>query len=185
MSRWPWSREPVAGRHWRNDAALRRDVRALLRRLRIGAPLDVAVLCDRLGEDRGHEIHLHAADLPASVSGLWMKRELKPDLILYQRLTTPAHQEHIILHEVGHVIAGHGGVDPTALLRAEQAAAAGEERELHLGYGSAVEREAEMVATVVRQWCLLLENLAVRVDSDADHADRRLRSAFDDRQAWL
>lgn len=161
MSGWLNRRPAEPGRRWRSDAALRRDVRAMLRRLRIGAPLDVEVLCDRLGEERGHPIHLHEADLPASVSGLWLKREKKPDLILYQRKTTYEHQDHIILHEIGHIIAGHGGADPGALLRAEQAAASGEERELHLGYSSAVEREAEMVATVVRQWCLLLENLAV------------------------
>ncbi|WP_231974550.1 hypothetical protein [Pseudonocardia sp. HH130630-07] len=54
-----------------------------------------------------------------------------------------------------------------------------------MGYSSAIEREAEMVATVIRQWCLLLENLAVTVPADEDHAQSRLRAAFDDHQAWL
>ncbi|MEB3371321.1 hypothetical protein [Saccharopolyspora mangrovi] len=175
-------------RGWRNDLQLRRGVKSLLRELELDAPLDVRELCNRLGQRRGRPIKLRAYPLPApGVFGLWIGTA-DADYILYQRDTTVAHQEHIILHEIGHIISGHGSdeadddiwqqifpnIPPEIVLRALR----------RDGYGPAFEREAEMVATVIKEWATLLERLQFSPDRKTDAA-RRLRGAFDDHQGWL
>ncbi len=175
-------------RGWRNDLQLRRGVKQLLRELDLDAPLDVDELCERLGQSRGRPIKLRAYPLPApGVFGLWIGTA-DTDYILYQRDTTVAHQEHIILHEIGHIISGHGSdendddiwqqifpdIPPEIVLRALR----------RDGYGPAFEREAEMVATVIKEWATLLDRLQFSPDQKTDAA-RRLRGAFDDHQGWL
>jgi hypothetical protein len=175
-------------RAWRNDLQLRRGVKRILRDLEIGAPLDVRLLCQRLAEQRGRAIELIPYPLPVpGAFGLWIGTA-DSDYILYQRDTTPAHQEHIILHEIGHIISGHGNdesdddlweqlfpdLSPDMIRRALR-------RE---GYDQAVEREAEMVATVIKEWATLLERLSFAPDRNSVAA-RRLRGAFDDHQGWL
>ncbi|MBB5155934.1 hypothetical protein [Saccharopolyspora phatthalungensis] len=173
---------------WRNDLQLRRGVKQILRELNIDSPLDVRVLCERLGQQRGRPIRLVPYPLPVpGVFGLWIGT-VDVDYILYQRDTTTAHQEHIILHEVGHIISGHGGnehdsdiwsqlfpdIPPDMVRRALR----------RDGYGPAFEREAEMVATVIKEWATLLDRLKLTPDRKTDAA-QRLRGAFDDHQGWL
>lgn len=175
-------------RGWRNDLHLRRGVKQLLRELELEAPLDVRVLCERLAQRRGRPIKLVAYPLPVpGAFGLWVGTA-DADYILYQRNTTTAHQEHIILHEVGHIISGHGSdendddiwgqlfpdIPPEMVRRALR-------RE---GYGLTIEREAEMVATVIKEWATLLDRLQFSPDHQGETA-RRLRGAFDDHQGWL
>lgn len=175
-------------RGWRNDLQLRRGVKQLLRELDLDAPLDVSVLCERLAQRRGRPIRLMPYALPVpGVFGLWVGTA-STDYILYQNATTPAHQDHIILHEVGHIISGHSSNDddddiwrqlfpdlPPDLVR----------RALRRdGYGPDYEREAEMVATVIKEWATLLDRLRVSTDRGTDAA-RTLQGAFDDHQGWL
>ncbi|WP_081916071.1 hypothetical protein [Saccharothrix sp. NRRL B-16314] len=175
-------------RHWRGEAHLRRGVKQLLRELDIGAPLDVRLLCRRLSEHRKRAINLVAYPLPTpGAFGLWIGTHTE-DYVLYQRDTTPAHQEHIILHELGHIISEHGGDEddddlwaqifpdiPTDIvLRALR-------RE---GYSAVAEREAEMVATVIKEWAVLLEGLGAGGRSTTG-AGRLVSGAFDDHQGWL
>lgn len=177
-----------ARRRWRNDLQLRRGVKQLLRDLDIGAPLDVPLLCERLAQHRGRPIRLVSYPLPTpGAFGLWIGTA-EEDYVLYQRDTTPAHQEHIILHELGHIISDHSSDEddddiwsqifpdiPTAVvLRALR-------RE---GYDLAAEREAEMVATVIKEWATLLDRLDTGRGKQTA-AGRRLSGAFDDHQGWL
>lgn len=175
-------------RGWRNDLQLRRGVKQLLRELQITPPLDVRVLCDRLARRRERPIRLVPYPLPVpGAFGLWVGTT-DADYVLYQKDTTTAHQEHIILHEVGHIISGHNSdetdddiwgqifpdIPPEIVHRALR-------RE---GYGPEVEREAEMVATVIKEWATLLDQLKFSPDRATDTA-QRLRGAFDDHQGWL
>lgn len=175
-------------RGWRNDLQLRRGVKHILRELDIDSPLDVHVLCERLGERRGHPIRLVPYPLPVpGVFGLWIGTA-DADYILYQRDTTTAHHEHIILHEVGHIISGHDSdehdsdiwsqlfpdIPPEMVRRALR----------RDGYGPSVEREAEMVATVIKEWATLLDRLKFTPDRKT-HTAQRLRGAFDDHQGWI
>jgi hypothetical protein len=173
-------------RTWRNDLQLRRSVKQLLSELELDVPLNIRVLCDRLGERRGQPIKLLPYPLPVpGVFGLWLSMPTA-DYILYQKNTTRGHQEHIILHEIGHIISGHKGNEddndiatqlfpdlPPDLIR----------RHLRRdGYEPAFEREAEMVATVIKEWATLLEHLEF---TSYRKSDRRIRGAFDDHQGWL
>lgn len=96
------------------------DRRSQLKRLRkagarriaeLGLPEvdDVAELCRHLGEVRDRPITLVPMQMPAShPCGMWVAAR-DEDLIFYDANTTSAHQEHIILHELGHIICCHRG----------------------------------------------------------------------------
>lgn len=175
-------------RGWRNDLQLKRGVKQLLRSLDLDPPLDVRVLCQRLAHQRERPIRLIPYPLPApGAFGLWVGTA-DADYILYQRETTSAHQDHIILHEVGHLISDHHSdaddddlwnqlfpdIPPEIVHRALR-------RE---GYEPAAEREAEMVATVIKEWATLLDHLNAGPDRGTITA-HRLSGAFDDHQGWV
>ncbi|WP_267241631.1 toxin [Streptomyces sp. PR69] len=70
---------------------------------------DVAELCRHLSEIRDRPITLVPMQMPASQPcGMWVAAR-DEDLIFYDANTTSAHQEHIILHELGHIICCHRG----------------------------------------------------------------------------
>lgn len=83
-------------------------VEALLAGLEISAPFDVEQFCLDVAARRGRRIHLKAVntdavDLPSGV----VYEMSAADVILYDSTTSPYHQKAIILHEIGHLIAGH------------------------------------------------------------------------------
>ncbi|MDQ3405797.1 MAG: toxin [Actinomycetota bacterium] len=72
-------------------------------------PCDLPTLCRRLGELRDRRITLVPMPMPAShPCGMWVAAQ-EEDLIFFDANTTSAHQEHIILHELGHIICCHRG----------------------------------------------------------------------------
>lgn len=78
--------------------------------LALPTPCDVATLCRTLEDGRNRPIVLVPLPMPASYPcGMWVAAEVE-DLIFYDTNTTSAHQEHIIMHELGHIICGHHGV---------------------------------------------------------------------------
>jgi hypothetical protein len=88
-----------------------RRIRALARGLRLPDPFDVAELCRTVGADRGRAIIL--AELPMAAAGpcgLWLATATA-DVICYERATSALHQQHIVLHEIGHILSGHGEPD--------------------------------------------------------------------------
>lgn len=107
-------------RNTRKERSADQDRRSQLKRLRkagtrriaeLDLPMmaDVAELCSYLGEIRGRPITLVPMQMPAShPCGMWVAAH-DEDLIFYDANTTSAHQEHIILHELGHIICCHRG----------------------------------------------------------------------------
>ncbi len=72
---------------------------------------DVRELCDRVGDQRGRSIALLPLPMSASgACGLWMAGS-RADYICYERDTTPVHQTHIVLHELGHILCEHPGAE--------------------------------------------------------------------------
>ncbi|GAA0245224.1 hypothetical protein GCM10010492_50720 [Saccharothrix mutabilis subsp. mutabilis] len=68
---------------------------------------DVHGLCAELGARRRRPILLLGTPLGAlGVSGLWLAAD-HADVICYESDTSRPHQEHIILHELGHILHGH------------------------------------------------------------------------------
>jgi hypothetical protein len=170
-----------------SERVLRRRCRSLLRQLDVRPPLDVSEVCARLGTLRGRPIHLLAHPLPASGPfGVWLSTPAA-DYIVYQKHTSRPHQAHIILHELGHLIADHRGdeedndvlqliypdLDPDVVRRA-----------LHrTSYDNAQERDAETVATIILQWASVLDPMAYRLS--ATQAGQRLQGGLGDRMGWL
>lgn len=93
--------------HPLTTAELRELCLKMLSDLDIVPPLTASTLCERLGESRGRPIKLVAAEVftTASVGHLICKR--RRDLIVYQRDAPPGQQDHVIYHEVLHLIRDH------------------------------------------------------------------------------
>jgi hypothetical protein len=144
-------------------------------------------MCARLGTLRGRPISLLAHPLPASGPfGVWLSAPAA-DHIVYQERTSRPHQVHIILHELGHVIADHHSdeqdddvlqmlypdIDPDVVHRVLR----------RTSYDVAQERDAEAVATIILQWASVLDPLASRLSPSL--AGQRLQGGLGDRMGWL
>ncbi|QMU70617.1 hypothetical protein [Streptacidiphilus sp. P02-A3a] len=92
-----------------DDRELRRYCAEVVGRLDVPAPFNVNDLCDRLEEDRGRAISLVPMSLPVrqgTPCGLWVATA-EVDYILFEKDTSRTHQEHIVSHEIGHLLLGH------------------------------------------------------------------------------
>lgn len=93
-------------------------------------------------------------DFP-DVMGMWVATDTM-DLIMYEQSTTPPHQDHIILHELSHLLCDHfrdslpdadhmrsllPDLDPAMIRRMLGRA----------GYSADEEREAELLASIIAQ----------------------------------
>jgi len=86
---------------------LRRICAARVEALDLPFPFDVHKLCKSVERARGRMIHLVPRTLPAgSPSGLCVSTNVG-DYIFYESQTSALHQEHIILHEIGHLLCEH------------------------------------------------------------------------------
>ena len=85
-----------------------RAVRELDTAVGIPRPFDLDVLLDRLEQRRGKPIDLHETPTLGGKGpcGLWIQQADR-DVIAFAADTSAVHQSHIILHELGHMIAGH------------------------------------------------------------------------------
>ncbi|MBG0565562.1 hypothetical protein [Actinoplanes aureus] len=89
------------------DRTLRQRCETILAELELPDAADVRDLCDLVAQRQGRPIHLLAENLPTgSPCGLAVRTE-RFDAILYEAGTSRLHQEHIIRHELGHLICGH------------------------------------------------------------------------------
>ncbi|MFF2503493.1 hypothetical protein ACFVTY_08975 [Streptomyces sp. NPDC058067] len=119
--------------------------------------------------------------------GLWIETEWA-DVVVFQRETTQLHQDHIILHEIGHILADHRGLvveadhwadmlpglRAGAILRVLQ----------RCTYGTDEENEAELVATIICEWASVLDQVTPTLD-EGDAATQRVVSALGDHRGWL
>lgn len=177
------------------ERQLRRQCRRLLQDLGIRPPLDVVELCDRVGRRRGRPIRLVPHPLPVpGPFGVWIA-SAAADYVLYQEATSKVHQNHIILHELGHILAGHRSDEPDDTMVAEVLQASLRRRFPDLKpdvvrralfrtcYDSEYEREAETVATIILEWASVLDRVALWSSPTA--ATRRIEIALGDRLGWL
>ena len=172
-----------------SDRKLRKRCRAMLRDLDVRPPLDVRDLCARLAERRGRPIRLlaHPIKVPGPF-GLWFMTE-SMDAIFYQRETTRPHQDHIILHEIGHIIADHPsdeGDDQAWDALTPDERPDGTTRALRRTcYDSAYEREAELIATFILEWASVLNPLHPSARTSGDLGAERLGSSLSHHQGWM
>jgi Zn-dependent peptidase ImmA (M78 family) len=153
------------------EGALRRRCRRLLRELDVRPPLDVRDLCDRLAASRGKPIRLvpYPIEVPGPF-GLWFATD-SADFVVFQQETTKPHQDHIILHELGHMIAEHPSDDEsTAFVKRRTC------------YDSEHEREAELIATIILEWASVLDTVhGGRQDPTVD----RLGDSLSHHHGWV
>ncbi|MFK8850350.1 hypothetical protein [Streptomyces sp. Ac-502] len=123
-----------------------------LRGLHIPRPFELGAFLDRLAEQRGRPIHLEPqVTPPAGPCGLWIATR-RADYVFHDAATTALHRDHIVLHEVGHMLSGHSN-----LLSGEAAHALVPDLdpasvESVLGrshYSDQDEQEAEMIASLI------------------------------------
>ncbi len=152
-----------------NLRALRRRCEERLRDLELPVPFDVRAFCDRVAARRGRPVYLRPIVTHSGPWGFWAAGTVA-DYLFYESVTSPLHQEHIILHELAHLICGHR---PTPLTRPELLAGifpslSPETVQQILGrvaYTTAEEQEAEVLASV------LLERIGATRSAAAPSAD--------------
>lgn len=77
-------------------------------------PFDAQLLCANISRSRGRALRLMPVPegTPAGMPcGMWAATETA-DWVWYDASTSPAHQRHIVAHELAHVLCDHsGGMD--------------------------------------------------------------------------
>ncbi|WP_026254928.1 ImmA/IrrE family metallo-endopeptidase [Salinispora arenicola] len=137
-------------------ANLRRRCQRLINDLEIPEPFDLDCFRRQLAGQRGRPLKispLPALAEPGFVSGVWVATE-NADYILYNARTSPLHQRHIIMHEVGHMIFRHNEHElPEGVMRSSEFpniySRPGGDMTARINYSKWEEVEAEMAATLL------------------------------------
>lgn len=133
---------------------LRRQCQQLLTdQIPIPDPFDVRQLCHDLAIQRGKAIELVPLSLSGGPSGMWLSTDAA-DYVFYERDTSNLHQSHIILHEIGHIVARHESSsleDDVSRMFPNLNPALIRRMLNRTNYTDAQEREAEMIATLILQ----------------------------------
>ncbi|MFJ5292876.1 toxin [Streptomyces sp. NPDC088348] len=111
----PWrSRDGDGGipNQRRTIGALRRGCRRRLESLALPGSYDLRLLCEHLGRARGRTIHLVPMHMDATGPCGIVLSLPGADYVVYEVQTSRHHQEHIIAHELAHLICGHRTADP-------------------------------------------------------------------------
>jgi len=88
---------------------IRRRCRARLRQLALPEPFDLAELCRSVSISRGRPLHVRGIPGPASRArpcGIWIATDAE-DWIFVDQQTSSLHRQHIVLHELAHMLCGH------------------------------------------------------------------------------
>ncbi|WP_212908456.1 regulator component [Streptomyces sp. TS71-3] len=89
--------------------------------------------------------------------GLWLSTD-ETDFVFYEARTAPLHQEHIILHEVGHMLSDHHDGADSGLDETLHSLLSGLQPHLirrlmaRTRYSTDEERRAEMLASLMHSW---------------------------------
>jgi hypothetical protein len=135
---------------------LRRRCELRLEGVPIPHPFDLDELCEGIANLRGRPLHLQAVPGLSSTApcGLWISVQ-SADYVFFDASTTRLHADHIILHELGHMLWGHSiamdiensalcqlmpDLDPKSIARILG----------RVSYTTSQEQEAEMLATLIR-----------------------------------
>jgi hypothetical protein len=133
-------------------------------------PFTLDGFCELVARRRGRVLYLHplpvhkiGADLPC---GAWLGTDAADHV--FAASTSRLHQQHIVLHEIAHMLCGHvsRGEVPVELLMPDLDPAMIRLALRRGGYSDRQEQEAEMVA------CLIAERADASVDAGAEPATR-------------
>ena len=172
----PFHRCPPAHTDEADAVRRQRRLRAIADRYAPTGASGVDALCREISAQRGRPLHVHPLNVPPSAGlnacGLWIATDVA-DHVFVEHRTSRFHQEHIILHEIGHMLCDHVTEDlPSALTEALRAGRvdSGLVRQVlaRTSYTTGQEKDAEMVAS------LILERVARRHARALGAADSRL-----------
>lgn len=140
---------------------IRRRCEARVAALDIPAPFDTRAFCEAVAHQRGRPIRLMPATFPRGQYGL-IFRQPDAEIICYEQQTSPLHQEHIILHELCHLICGHQLPDVTEReQRPEMFSLLSDAAMKHMlqrnGYSTEEEREVELLASLILERAALAQ----------------------------
>lgn len=167
------------------DRELRRRCERILDELAAPAGTEVRELCALVGERQGKPIHLVAESLPPeSPSGLAVRTRAF-DAIIYEKRTTPLHQQHIIGHELGHILCGHATVpvidaETSRLLLPDLDPALVQAVLGRTNYTEVEEREAEMIASLILRRAVSPGSMPSAADAGQDPLLSRLAYTLED-----
>lgn len=116
--------------------------------------------------------------------GVWFEAD-DFDVIAYQSQTSRAHQDHIVLHEVGHILAGHGGdatPDEDEQVLPDLPRSGTLRRLRRTCYDARNEREAELIASIIGDGMGLLD-VAPSLD-DGGSGGSRIAGSLTHRPGW-
>ena len=159
----------------------RRRAQQRLRALALPATVDLAAVIRVVADQRSRRIVVQPVDgMGGQTMGAWIATP-ETDVILYERRTTRVHQDHIVLHELSHLICGH----QPSLLEPAVAAEIFPDLEPEVvrgvlarhGYSSTDEVEAEVMASVLSERVSAKTYQEARGD-DHDAAVMRRLEAF-------
>ncbi len=85
---------------------IRRRCKQLIQELALPASTDLQGLCDVVARRVGRPIRLVPMSLDGVVSGMTATTD-DAYWVIYEQKTSPWHQVHIVLHEIGHLLLGH------------------------------------------------------------------------------
>jgi hypothetical protein len=151
-------------RRLREHRSLRRRVEQALEAVQIPQPWNIEEFARRLGDSRGRHLELLPTSMPLEgPDAVWLAGPTV-DLIVYDGATNDLHREHVILHELCHILLCHRGTDDVrvepSLLRTlglvEPDADTDTDDAWHsalhrVAYDDNQERDAELAATLVWQ----------------------------------
>jgi hypothetical protein len=136
-----------------NMKTLRQRCERLLREVEVPEPFDVRVFADAISRRRGRPLRLLAKSSPIGPCGMWLALP-ETDLVFYEAATSRLHREHIIVHELAHLLAAHEPGEPldaallSSLLPSLDPSVV--RRVLaRTTYSAVEEQEAEMIASLV------------------------------------
>ena len=134
-------------------ASLRRRCERRLRSLELPVPFDAHAFSADLASRRGRPIYLHPIASRDGPWGLWVATP-SADFIFFEEATSPLHQQHIILHELSHLVCDHTPLpvtDPALheLLLPNLAPGAIQRVLRRVAYSNEDEREAELLASLI------------------------------------
>jgi hypothetical protein len=131
---------------------LRRRCEARLLALDLPEPFDVWAFCEAVGRRRGRPISLRQVTNQGGPCGLWLAGPTV-DYVFYDGTTSPLHQEHIILHEVSHLLCAHHSAtvadEDHSRLFPDLDAETVRRVLLRATYSQEEEREAELLASLI------------------------------------
>ncbi|MFJ6748754.1 MULTISPECIES: hypothetical protein [unclassified Streptomyces] len=151
---------------------IRRRCKQLIKELALPATTDLRGMCDIVAARVERPVHMVPMSLGGVVSGMTASTD-DSYWIFFEHKTSPWHQAHIVLHELSHLLLGHGqdpsitedalrmwtpSVDVATAMR-RMGLTMGFAR--HHGYDNLAERETEVLGT------LLMERVAPSADERA------------------